>query len=286
MSDLSWQWQPVVLALLLILAAGGGSGWLRLRRSASASGWRLFAYFAGLIAVAIVLLSPLHQLGNRLFSAHMIGHDLLLLVAAPLLTLADPVPLLTAAMSAGWREIGREWSAPNSVGRRFLKRVTSLRVAWLLYLAMLGLWHSPGAYSLTVRYPGVRWLEHVTILTAASLFWWHVMGKASSVHGVLSYSVRIGLVLSAYVVNQVFGVILVLAGTSFYPSDPETLRMFGITAVQDQTLGGGVMWVPGELVYAGTIFVLVMHLVDEEEPVRGVAELYPRESADTDGDAE
>lgn len=281
MSDLSWQWQPAVLAILLIATAAGVVGWLRLRRSAFASVWRLFAYIAGLIAVAIALLSPIHPLGSRLFSAHMIGHDLLLLVAAPLLILADPIRLLEPAVPTRWCESGRRWLVTGTKGR-LLKRATAPRVAWLLYLAMLGLWHSPGPYSLALRYPPVRWLEHLTVLLAALLFWGHVAGAISPVHSVLSCGARIGLVLSVYVVNQVIGVTLVLAGTAFYPSDPQALRVLGITAVQDQTFGGGVMWVPGEIVYAGTIFVLVMQLVDEEEPVRGIAELYPHESADAD----
>lgn len=284
MTDLSWQWQPAVLALLLFFAAAGALGWIRLRRSASASAsvWRLSAYLAGLAAVAIALLSPLHPLGNRLFSAHMVGHDLLLLVAAPLIILANPLPFLTLAVPADRWKAGHRWVVDDSRERRLLEVATAPRVAWLLYLAMLGLWHSAGAYSLAIRYPIVRWLEHLTVLTAALLFWWHVIGAAPRLHGPLSYGARIGLVLSAYVVNQVIGVTLVLAGTSFYPTDPQVLQALGITAVQDQTFGGGVMWVPGEIVYAGTIFVLVMRLVDEKEPVRGVAELYPRESADTD----
>lgn len=285
MNDLSWQWQPVVLALLLIFAAVGTLGWMRLHRIASASVWRLLAYFAGLIAIAVSLLSPIHPLSKQLFSAHMLGHDLLVLVAAPLLMLADSVLLLTTAVPASWRKAGHGWFAANAIGRRLLKRATAPRTAWLLYLAMLGLWHSAGAYSLAVRYPFVRWMEHLTLLTSALLFWWHVTGKAVHGHGRLSYGARIGLVLSAYVVNQAIGVILVLAGTAFYPSDPETLRMFGVTTVQDQAFGGGIMWVPGEIVYAGTIFVLVMQLVDEEEPVRGITELYPHDSEDTDGDS-
>ena len=92
--------------------------------------------------------------------------------------------------------------------------------------------------------------------------------------------------LSAYILNQVIGVTLVLSGTAFYPTDPQALQAFGITAVQDQTFGGGVMWVPGEIVYAGTIFVLVMQLVDEEEPVRGIAELYPHDSTESESDGE
>lgn len=274
MIDLSWHWQPAALTFLLALAAGGALGWLRLQRIESVSMWRLLAYVAGLIAIAIVLLSPIHPLGNRLFSAHMVGHDLLVLVAAPLLILADPIPLLAAAVPAGWREACRGGVVDGTRGRRLLRRATAPRVAWLLYLAMLGLWHTPGAYSLAIRYPLVRWLEHLALLTAALLFWWHVTGKAAPVHGVLNYGPRIGLVLGVYIVNQVLGVTLVLAGTAFYPSDPQLLE---ITAVQDQIFGGGVMWVPGEIVYAGTIFVLVMQLVDEEEPVRGIAELYPDE---------
>lgn len=284
MSDLTWQYQPAVLAILLICAAAGVLSWLRRRQSTSV--WRLCAYLAGLSAVTVALLSPIHALGNRLFVAHMVGHDLLLLVAAPLLILAEPVSLLTPAVPARWRETGRGWFAVNATGRWLLTRATAPRVAWLLYLAVLGLWHSAGTYSLATRYPLVRWLEHLTVLAAALLFWWHVTGTAAPVHGALSYGARIGLVLSAYVVNQAIGVTLVLASTAFYPSDPQTLSALGITAVQDQTVGGGIMWVPGEIVYAGTIFVLVMQLVDEEEPVRGIAELYPDEIESTDGDSE
>jgi putative membrane protein len=89
----AWTFEPWVVAGI-ILAAGLYIGGLRRMRVRPAK-WRIAAFFASIAALALTLLSPLHQLGSELFSAHMTQHELLMLIAAPLLVLSEPgTPML------------------------------------------------------------------------------------------------------------------------------------------------------------------------------------------------
>ena len=90
-----WSARPEVVAPLVLVAGLYAIGWWRLsRRGGSVSPWRVAAAGAGLLALAVALLSPLDGLAHALFSAHMLQHLLLVAVAAPLLLLADPFAAL------------------------------------------------------------------------------------------------------------------------------------------------------------------------------------------------
>src|SRR5207247_2848209 len=129
---------PVLEALLktlvsLGLVTAGATyvrGWRRLRASRYAPPrWRLALYVLGLATIAAAVLSPLDDLAARRFSAHMGQHLLLIMVAAPLLVLGNPLPLVLWGLPAGARRaVGKTLRRGAPLGAA-LSALTFLAVA-------------------------------------------------------------------------------------------------------------------------------------------------------------
>ncbi|MBV9772379.1 MAG: cytochrome c oxidase assembly protein, partial [Gemmatimonadetes bacterium] len=173
----AWSLEPgIVLPLLL-------SGWLyargvrRLWRAGAGRGirrWEAGCYAAGWATLALALVSPLHPLGEVLFSAHMVQHELLMAVAAPLLVLGRPLIPFLWAVPIGWRRALGRWAKGGAV-RGGWRALTAPFPAWLLHAAALWLWHLPGPYQATLRSDLVHTLQHASFLGTALLFWWTVV---------------------------------------------------------------------------------------------------------------
>src|SRR4051812_2956170 len=144
-------------------------------------------FWSGLAILGIALLSPLHPLGEVLFSAHMTQHEILMLVAAPLLVLARPLaPLLWGVPPALRRAVA-------AVGRTQAWRhtwhlVTAPLVAWLIHAAVLWLWHAPSLFQATLDDARVHFLQHASFFGSALLFWWAVLHEP---RGVMSYGLGV-----------------------------------------------------------------------------------------------
>src|SRR6185503_20769267 len=79
----AWSFEPLVVLSLLISALLFIVGFWRVRRSIRT--WEALCFALGWLALFVALVSPLHAWGQVLFSAHMTQHEILMLVAAPLL---------------------------------------------------------------------------------------------------------------------------------------------------------------------------------------------------------
>ena len=119
----------------------------------------------------VALVSPLHPLGEVLFSAHMIQHEILMLVAAPLLVLSRPlVPMLWGLPFEGRRTAGR-WSK-QSIVQSVWRALTVPAVAWFVHGAALWAWHAPRAFEATLSSDWIHAAQHVSFFGSALLFWW------------------------------------------------------------------------------------------------------------------
>jgi putative membrane protein len=279
-----WHWHPGTGLVLAGLAVAYGVGWWRLRRRGDrrpASLPRLAAYLGGLGGVALALFSPLDHLAGLLLSAHMIQHQLLIMVGAPLVLLGNPLPFVLWGMPAGARRALGRALAPRGSLRRALAVLTSLPVAGIAYTLTVWAWHVPGAYEAALAREWVHDLEHVSFFAAAVLFWWPVIGPAPRLGGPRSplyYGFRIGYLILAAGQNTLLGALIGLTERVLYPSYAEAPRLFGLSALEDQALAGGIMW-SGSHMYLVAILVLVARAVGAES--RGVpdgaAPAEPRE---------
>src|SRR5262245_33215204 len=245
----AWDWRPAVLLLVGIPAVLYVRGWWLLRRSprtrGAAPGWRLASYLSGIAGVILALCSPLEMLAELSFTAHMVQHQLLLMMAPPLLLLGAPFPLILWALPPPLRRrLGMLVTRPGPV-RRALRTLTWIPVAGTLYTVTLWGWHYPAFYEAGLRYPMLHDIEHLTFFGTAIFFWWPIVNPAPRFHrlgtGVM-YGARIGYLILATAQNTLLGAVLGLAERVFYASyaaAPQLLAEW--SPVDDQAFGGGVL---------------------------------------------
>ncbi|HEY3727197.1 MAG TPA: cytochrome c oxidase assembly protein [Solirubrobacteraceae bacterium] len=241
-----WSIQPplayVAVAAMLYWVGGrgfrrGGQSWLH-----SAS------FFAGLATIVVALESPLDGYADTLFWAHMFQHVLLLTVAPPLILLGRPWPRMWRAIPRDTRaRLGRSlararWTAP-------LRMLARPLPAWILFNATIIGWHIPAAYNATLTSSTIHDLEHAMFFFSGLLFWARVIDPGP-LRPRLPWPARIAYVLGAMIVGWVIAITLVIVPEPIYSHYAQLAsRPGGITALTDQQIAAGVMWVPGSLAF-------------------------------------
>ena len=254
MSWHGWSVGPslIYVAVAAVLYWRGGLGYRRPRGATTALATASFA--AGLATIVLALDSPLDSYADQLFWIHMLQHVLLLTVAPPLILLGRPWPRMWRALPPRERaRLGRtlaraRWTAP-------LRAVARPLPAVLLFNATVIGWHIPAAYDATLRYGTIHDLEHAMFFFGGLLFWARVIDPGP-LRPRLVWPLRIAYVLGAMVVGWVLAIVLVLDPHPIYaPYAALAHRPGGITALTDQQLAGGIMWVLGSLTYGVTLLV-------------------------------
>jgi cytochrome c oxidase assembly factor CtaG len=262
-----WDWRADAVAALLVLGGVYVTGWTRLRRRGQATIGvsQLALYLTGLVAIALALLSPIEALAEHLLALHMVQHELLTMVAAPLLLLGNPFTVGLWALAESLRHrIGR-LLARGALVRRALIVVTAVPVGWLLYGTVLWGWHLPAAYQAALRSPLLHDLEHLSFVGAALIFWWPVINPAPRVRH-LTHAIRLAYVVAAVGLTMMPGsMIAVFAPRVLYPYYASRPRLWGLSPLDDQSLGWGLMAVLDGLVYAVALLTLVYGAAMREE---------------------
>src|SRR5690606_3995771 len=122
----------------------------------------------------LALATPLDPLGGSLFSAHMVQHELLMLLAAPLLVLGAPMVAFLWALPRAWRRPLGRWARRRSV-RAAWHAIPHPLVAWGLHAAAIWIWHAPRLYEATLTSDLIHALQHLSFFGTALLFWWPVL---------------------------------------------------------------------------------------------------------------
>lgn len=263
-----WEWRIDVLFVLLLFGVLFFRGWseLRKRNAQTATKLRLTAYFGGLFALALSLMSPIDWLGTQLFFMHMVQHLLTMMIAAPLICLANPFPVLLWGMPKNIRLTIGGFFNEKARFRRALAMVTRAPHMWFLFFAVYLGWHEPAAYNLALRRDSVHDLEHITFFGVSMLFWWHAFAVAPKIHKPLPIWGRLAFLLGAIPLNMLAGVTIAFSDSVIYTYYESIPRVWGFTLLQDQRLGGAIMWIPGSMMFliAG-IIVLALGLQQEKE---------------------
>ena len=196
----------------------------------------------------------------------------LVMIAPPLLLIGDPMPIMLWGLPTGLRlEVGR-WLRPDSGFRRVVQALTKPGLVWLYFVAVLVGWHDPRAYNLTLVSELAHDLEHLTFFGTAMLFWWHVIGAAPHIHRRLSRGVRIGYTLSVVPPNALTGISIAFASEPIYAYYTTVPRLGEMTALEDQMLGGVIMWIPGSMMYIIAALILLAQIVRAEEQKEPLSE--------------
>lgn len=265
----AWTWSPVVLVGLAfgawLYARGLRALWRRAGRGRVVSAWRAGAYLGGLASLFVALVSPVDAVGDALFSVHMTQHLLLMMVAAPLVVLGDPVTVTLWALPIRWRRrIGRGWRRARWL-RTVWGALTLAPVAWTLHVVTLWLWHAPSFYERALLSEPVHLFEHATFFVTALLFWWLLFaphGRSMRIGGKVAY------LFAAMLQGTILGAVITFARHPWYWSYFGTTQAWGLTPLEDQQLAGLIMWIPAGLIYLAALIPLLGSALVERSPRR------------------
>jgi putative membrane protein len=253
-----FSFDPLVLASLGLAAVVYTRGLLRLRARASGPtsaaapatlrrrfGREASAFALGWSTLVVALVSPLDALSDVLFSAHMSQHELLMLVAAPLLVIARPWQALLAACSPRVRA-----GIVEQMRRPALVRAWRVLTLPLLAVAMHALvrwaWHAPPLFDAALEHEWVHGIQHATFFASAALFWWTLIEGR---YGRAGYGISVLFVFGTAMHTGALGAMLTFASRTYYGHGARTAA-YRLDALEDQQLAGLIMWVP-----TGVLFV-------------------------------
>ncbi|GAC1567271.1 MAG: cytochrome c oxidase assembly protein [Ktedonobacteraceae bacterium] len=266
-----WNWDPsIVIGTALIVGLYlYAIGPVRKRHQfASASRGQVFAFMLGMGLMFLALVSPLDELGDSyLFSAHMVQHLFLTIIGPPLLLIGTP-----------------DWFIRPIVRNKMLFAAAHVftypAVAFFLFNADFFAWHAPLLYNATLENSTIHIIEHLSFIIFGVLNWWPIFSPSRdlpplSIGGQILYLFLSGM-----------PVVLLGAGLTFapplYAPYIAAPRVWGISAVTDQQLGGLIMWVPGNIIIIVIMSVLFLRWMQrkEKEQAAQERELWEQEKAE------
>lgn len=237
-----WSFELSITLPLVALAVAYAVGLIR-RGSLGTLRWRHASFAAGWLSLFLALCSPIHELGESLFSAHMLQHEILILVSAPLIAAAHPAATLLWAFAPGQRRFIGSWV--HAIESRF-SLLTRPLTAWLLEALALWIWHVPALYQATLESDWVHAAQHLSFFLTAVLFWSALYGVGRSAFG---YGAATAYTFGTAVHCSALGALLTFSAVIWYPAYEHTTTQFGLTPMQDQQLGGVIMWVPSAITF-------------------------------------
>jgi putative membrane protein len=224
----------------------------RLDLGPPAAGWQVASFCGGLLVLLLALNGPMHDLSDYyLFSVHMAQHLLLTLVLPPLLIAGTP----------GW--LLRPLLRPPPV-RAVARFLTQPVVAAMIYLLTIAIWHLTAYYDLMMRSHDVHITTHLMFMVAATIFWWPVMSPVPELPR-LPYGMGMLYLFLVGIPMQVVAALITLSDRVLYPWYAAAPRTWGLSPLDDQQLGGLLMWVPGNLWMFLAIGVLFLKWAKETE---------------------
>jgi putative membrane protein len=253
-----WVFDPFIVLPLLAAAL---LYWRGNRPGRGIRRWEARCYWTGWAFLAIALVSPLHAMGEVLFSAHMAQHEVMMLAAAPLLVMGRPLVVYLWGMPRGWRRPVARPFAARSVQRLWRWSSSPLQ-AWWLHGAALWVWHIPLLYQATVSSDLIHTLQHLCFVLSGLLFWWALLRNPRT-RG--QYGAAAMYVFGTALHSSILGALLTFAPGVWYPIYAETVQAWGLTALEDQQIGGLIMWVPAGVLYTVAGLALMAAWLRESE---------------------
>jgi putative membrane protein len=277
---------PWITAALVVTGAAYGIGVLRVwKATAVGRGIRRrdAAAFAGAwLVLAVALLGPLDAWAERSFAAHMLQHELLMLAAAPLLVIGRPLAAWTWIVPRRAHGAVRRTLASTLLAR-FWRAFTRPLGATVFQLAVLFVLHVPRVFDFAATHAGAHAAQHAMFLASALCFWWATRGAL--VHARVGHESGAGVALACLFVTMLatgaLGALLAFASAPWYPIYAASATPWSASPLEDQQLGGLVMWIPGGCVYlvAGLARARELLLRDGPSPSPARDVLHPRPRA-------
>jgi putative membrane protein len=225
----------------------------RVTRSRVFGPTRSAAFAAGIVTLFFALISPFDALDDQLFSAHMVQHLALMLVAPPLLILGRPgIVWLWVLPLSMRRAVTRLWFRSGLHAAAHI--LMSPLLVWILCSAALWFWHLPGPYGWALASEPVHAFEHFCFFTTSLMFWSLVLEPPG--HRRMEYGSTLLFVVTFGVQNGLLGALLTFAGRPLYVTYLPTTAAWGLSPLEDQQLAGLLMWIPASLIHLTTLGIL------------------------------
>jgi putative membrane protein len=254
-ANISWSLAPGPILLVLALLAVYVVRWRRVRAAPSgrrnAPVERLISWCAGVLCVAIALISPVDSLAEQVFFMHMVQHVLLLDFAPILLVLGLTKVLL------------------RPVARRVLDLERALgpfahpAFAVFFYIAMMWVWHIPALYDLALRHSAVHVFEHVCFFSAGLLYWWHLLSPVRSRE--MSGLAPVIYMAATKVFVGLLGILLTFAPNALYAFYENGGRVWGLKPGDDQAAAGAIMALEQSIIMGIALAALFMRALAESD---------------------
>lgn len=201
-----------------------------------AGGWQIVSFFSGLLVTFLALNGPIHDLSDYyLFSVHMVQHLMLTQLMPPLLLMGLPAFAV--------RPLVR-----NAAVLAIARWLTRPAIAFALYTLSFTGWHLQPAYDLMMRNHNVHIVTHLQFMVTAVIMWWPILSPLREVPR-MSYGGQMLYLFLIGIPMMVVAALITLADVVLYPWYAGSPRVWGLTPLDDQKLGGITMWVPGGLFY-------------------------------------
>jgi cytochrome c oxidase assembly factor CtaG len=268
----AWTVDSRIAIPLLLFAGFYGVGACRLhRRSRLGRGQRakgVWLFASGWLILALALVSPLHEGGERSFTLHMIEHEAIMLAAAWLFAASRPLPVLMWALPQEMR--GRAGSLANrawlSAAWRFL---TDPVVATIVQAVVMIAWHMPALFDRALGNESWHIAQHICFFGSALLFWWAMANGRAGRHG---HGVAAICLFATSLVGGLLGALMSFSASPWYRGYAAMgMTPLGMDPVEDQHLAGLLMWIPGGLVHAGAALFFLYKWLKASEVSHAVA---------------
>lgn len=253
-----WSWSPDPAVAFGVTAAA----WYYLKRAGGRpdegiepiSRARRVSFIAGLVTIVLALMSPIGLLADDyLLSVHMVQH-VLLTIAVPILILLGIPAWMYEPLTRAFD--GRLW--------RIWRILTIPVVAFVLFYLPYSIYHVPAVYDLSLRYLPIHIAAHMFLLATAFIVWWPVLAPSRELGKVAPLVAMLYLFLQT-IPGQIVGAFITYADNVLYPTYADAGRVFDITAMTDQQIGGLIMWIGASIVYLTAIAIIFFRWASQED---------------------
>lgn len=200
-------------------------------------------FYGALVTIFFSLNGWLHDLSDwYLFSAHMVQHLLLTILMPPLLLAGVPGWMLRPALRV------------HPVGA-VARALTRPKVCFAAFQLTIAAWHLPVLYNQAMDSHAIHIVQHLFFMVTAVMLWWPILSQLPELPR-LSYPMQMLYLFLATLPMAVVAVYITYSQSLLYPAYSAAPRILGLTPMQDQLLGGLIMWIPGGLIFFGVITVI------------------------------